>query len=152
MAICIKTQILKEFEQLMNSIFIIKTVKINPVEIPHADDLSLRPICCIFDDDETNIKIINRYREAEFQLMLETWLHCDKSDDMSAALDEMQAQQYKAITNVDSISSYRPLVKTIIEKPFKKVYANDHDCALLYPFDIVYRYIVGDPYTLNVGA
>lgn len=149
MATCIKTLLLNAIKADLEGIAAVKSVVLNPIDLPKGDEEALRvsPFLVLVDFPEDNIKRENRLRVAEFLLHVYGFQHSTKASSISADLDELHAQVYSKMANKNC--TFKEYCQGLWEVSHNKDTFDENSGQLEDVWRVRYCHAEGDPYTKN---
>jgi hypothetical protein len=146
-ATAIKTLLLNALKADITTISAIKSVSLNPMTLPKGDDFTKnRPFACLIDMPENPIED-NRYRQATFDLVVVVYVHADLYENMTTDLDEMHALVYQKM--LSPAAMHREYSVRTKEKASEKMFFSEYEGCILDTYEITYKHVRGNPYTIN---
>lgn len=149
MAKCIKSLLLAAIKTEIESLIpaVLKTVTFNPVVKPvGADADKQRPYCVLIDEAET-VKEDNLYRLATFRLLIATITWSETPAEISEALDEVQAKIHGRMRTPGL--AFKEFCQHVKELDPEKMFLNDNEGLVITPYQITYKHVLGDAYSIN---
>ena len=145
----IKTQLLNAIIISLKTVPGVQNAVLWPANIPN--DATLRPFIAVFDETE-KVKRVNRFRVATFNLHLECWM-MTKADieNFSVTMEKTHADFLKIFHNVDDINHQliHQLCQKTEETQFEKLLWSEVECAFTNIYEVGYRTLWDDPYSMG---
>lgn len=147
MASCIKTLLLSSLKTDLAGIPGVKSVTLNPVDLPKADEASkVAPFLVLIDYPET-IEEKNREVRRSFELHVYACVHSDLAENLSSDMDDLAAKIYQLM--VDNKSTYYTYCQRRMEISLNKDYIDENTGQLECVWKLTYHHCQNDPYSRN---